>query len=246
MATEVKSTVAQAIPESKDYFNLDKIISKPTWKEILFELIATKRLDPWNVDIVAIADGFLKKIKEMEKVELLVPANIILAASILLRYKSDYIKFEPPQPEVLLVSEEDRTFEEMPLLELSNRIPPKRQITLEELIGEMERVITYDTTERIIKPRGAIDQIINITIKDFDIDKKMDEVLTKLKETTDSEGWTLFSRILTKQERLEMIYCLLSVLHLVQKERVDIKQDELFGDIFIRVIDTVKKEEREN
>ena len=132
-------------PHATQVFSLESIVSKPTWKEILLELIDTKRLEPWKIDIVQIADNYMKKIREMEKISLVIPANIILAASILLRYKSEYLRFEEPV-QVIVPLEEGAEFEEMPQLELSARIPPKRQITLDELIQEMEKII------RVSKP----------------------------------------------------------------------------------------------
>ncbi len=233
---ELPIAVTETLPLKHERFNLDKIITKPTWKEILLELIATRRLDPWNVDIVLIAEGFLKKIREMEKLDLLVPANIILAASILLRYKSDYIRFEEPQAEVIMpLDEGERVFESVPQLELSARIPPKRQITLDELMGEMERVIKYDNGERTIRQPKPID-IVHIAVKDFDIDKKMEEVFAQIETSIDEQGWTMFSRIIPKNERTEIMYVLLSLLHLTQSQKVDIRQDEIFGDIFIQVL----------
>ena len=212
-------------------FSLESIVSKPTWKEILLELIDTKRLDPWNVNIVQIADDYMKKIREMEKISLVIPANIILAASILLSYKSEYLRFEDPVQ--VIVPLDDNNFEETPQLELSARIPPKRQITLEELIQEMERIIKYETVERVIKHRGGIEEFINLPLRDVDIEKKMDEILTKIKNSVDDQGWTLFSRVIDKKEKIEIIYTLVSLLHLTQKQTIDIKQDEIFGDIFI-------------
>ncbi|MBS3067315.1 segregation/condensation protein A [Candidatus Micrarchaeota archaeon] len=222
-------------PHATQVFSLESIVSKPTWKEILLELIDTKRLEPWKIDIVQIADNYMKKIREMEKISLVIPANIILAASILLRYKSEYLRFEEPV-QVIVPLEEGAEFEEMPQLELSARIPPKRQITLDELIQEMEKIIKYETTERVIKHRGGIEEFVNLPLRDVDIEKKMNEILGKIKNSVDDQGWTLFSRVIDKNDKIEIIYTLVSILHLTQKQTIDIKQDEIFGDIFIYLL----------
>ena len=215
-------------------FNLESIVAKPTWKEILLGLIDSKELDPWNVDIVAISDAYIKKIKEMEKLSLVMPANIILAASILLRYKSEYIRFIGPAQEVIVpLAGDENSILDIPQLELNARIPPKRQITLDELIQEMEKIIKYENAERVVKRRGGIEDIVNITFREFDIEKKMGETLEKIKAGIDSEGWTIFSGIINKNERADVLYTLMALLHLTQKQMIDIKQDELFGEIFI-------------
>lgn len=225
--------------------NIEVMVAKPTWKEILLDLIHSGQVDPWNVDIVAIADGFLKKAKEMQELDLHLPANVILASSILLRYKSDYLKIIEEQPvQEVLVPEYDNheVIEPLESLEMVSRIPPKRQITLDELMEEMEKIIKYDTTERVIKPRGAIVDIINLKLQGIDIEKKMEEVFARIKEHSDEEGWSVFSKVAQDGSAIEKIYTLLSVLHLTQKQLVDLKQDEVFGEIFIYLLDKKKND----
>ncbi len=219
--------------------NLEAMVSKPTWKMLLLELISTERVDPWDVDIKSVADAFVKRVREMEKMEFSVPANIILASAILLRYKSSVVKlYDLPQQEVLvpLEGEEDGIIEPLPQLMFPSRVPPKRQITLEELVSEMERIIKYDETDRVVKKRGGIEDFVDLKLNSYDLEETMKTTLDKIKSTTDSEGWTIFSRVVESSSPKDILYSLLSVLHLTQKEEVDIKQDVLFGEIFIRVI----------
>jgi segregation and condensation protein A len=221
--------------------DIDRMVARPSWKVILLDLIESKKLDPWNIDIVEIADVFLKKIREIEKLDLIVQANVILAAAILLRYKSDYLRFLQYQEQMTdYITEEAPPLEsdEIPQLTLSSRIPPKRQVTLDELVKEMEKVIKYDSDERLIhKTRGGIDTIIDLKLNGVDIEAKMELLVEKIRGSVDEEGWTLFSRLIDKREdRQELIYALMSVLHLTQNERIDIRQDKLFDEIFIRLI----------
>ena len=71
---------------------LETMVSKPTWKEILLDLISTNSIDPWNIDLVTLADAFIKRVREMERMDFMMQANVILAASILLKYKSNYLR----------------------------------------------------------------------------------------------------------------------------------------------------------
>ena len=72
---------------------ITSIVAKPSWKQVLIELVMTERLDPWNIDIVVVADSFFNYVKKMEKFDFHIPANIILASAILLKYKSNAIRF---------------------------------------------------------------------------------------------------------------------------------------------------------
>jgi segregation and condensation protein A len=216
--------------------DIESMVAKPTWKQILMELILTERIDPWNIDICIISDRFLAKVREMKKLDLLLPANVILAASILLRYKSSFLKLYDPQPvqETLPVVEEFAA-EEMPQLMISARIPPKRQISLDELTQEIERVIKYENNVYVPKHKGGIEETINFTLTQEDIEKKMDDVYERIKANADETGWTMFSNIIRDYERRDVVYALLSILHLTQRELVDIKQDQLFGELFIHL-----------
>lgn len=227
-------------------FDIDRMVRRPSWKTILLDLIDTKKIDPWNIDIIEISDAFLKKVREMEQLDLLVQANVILAAAILLRYKSDYLKFLAYQEQMTdYIPEEPEpplNTDEIPQLTLSSRIPPKRAVTLDELVEEVERVIKYESDERLVrKPRGSIDEIVDFHLEEEDIESRMNEINEKIRSSIDEEGWTLFSRLLKDgSDNIELIYALMSILHLTQKETIDIKQDQLFGEIFIKLLDKEK------
>lgn len=217
---------------------IEELVQKPTWKEILYELIETRRLDPWNVDILMLAEGFLKKIREMKALELAVPANVILAASILLRCKSQALVIVEPAAE-LLPEAENFIPEELPSLTLASRLLPKRQITLDELVQEMEKSIRYEG-ERTPKMRGGIETIIELPMAEIDMEKKMEETYGRLKTLKDEEGLVLFSRLTGKNNASHIIPLLLALLHLTQNQRIDLWQDTFFGEIFIRVMEGKK------
>jgi len=234
-------------------FDIHSMVEKPTWKQMLLELIDQNRIDPWDVDIAVIADAFMKKIKEMEKLDLTIQANVILAAAILLKYKSEYLKYITMEEQTTLDEypvEDPELFgnpaDELPQLTLVSRIPPKRQITVDELMGEMEKVIKYEKEDREVIPRGAIEEVIDFEITEEDIEKKMDEVLVRIKNNTDDTGWSLFSTIIKDQSHIEIIYSLLSLLHLAQMKMVKIKQDRIFGEIFIYLLEPLEVGNKKN
>lgn len=214
---------------------LESIVSKPAWKAILLDLIISKFIDPWNIDIVEISNAFLKKVREMKSFDLLIPANVILAAAILLRYKSEYLRFEEVAEQAAVI-EDGVQFapEEIPQLVLSSRIPPKRQITLGELMGEMERIIKYENNEHVVRHRNEL-EIVSLELNKIDMETKMEEMLGLIRQNMDEEGWVLFSRITKGKKKNEVIFYLLSLLHLTQKNLVAIKQERLWDDIFIHI-----------
>lgn len=223
--------------------DIDKMVRRPSWKTILLELIESNRIDPWNIDILEISDAFLKRVREMEKLDLLIQANVILAAAILLRHKSNYLKFLQYQEQMTDYIPEEPVeplpVEEIPQLTMASRIPPKRQVTLEELVEEVEKVIKYDSEERLLrKPKGSIDEVVQFKLEEQDIERRMKEVEHSIRSSVDPEGWTIFSRLIKdRKDNIELIYALVSVLFLTQKQKIDIRQDKLYGEIFIKLLD---------
>ena len=61
------------------------------WQEIIYDLINSEQLDPWNIDIGILSEGFLVKIREYEEMDFFVSSKVLLAAALLLRIKSELI-----------------------------------------------------------------------------------------------------------------------------------------------------------
>ncbi|MEM3422185.1 MAG: ScpA family protein [Candidatus Bilamarchaeaceae archaeon] len=218
----------------------ERIVVKPTWKEILLDLIAQNKIDPWNVDIVKLADEFLNRVKELKTLDLGLHANVILAAAILLKYKSDYLKYFSAPPVIAEVQEVQEIIDTSLIetqLSLVGRLPPKRQITMDELIAEMEKVIKYETNEIKRMPKGAITKTIDLVLDLEDIEKLKEEMLSRVKNNIDESGFATFSSILREKTRMEIIQVLISLLHLAQEKRVSIYQEKLFGEILIAIIE---------
>jgi segregation and condensation protein A len=234
MATQMQLT---------SFAHLESMVSKPTWKDILLELISSNRVDPWNIDLVNLSDAFISKVREMEEMDFAVQANVILAASILLKYKSDYLRFLSYQSELdefPAAEEEAEPIGELPALEMSARIPPRRQITMEELIGEMEKLIKYDNVERIRVPRGSIVDTIDLELTEHDLENDLGRIIDSVKKHTDMEGWSLFSNVVKGYDVRQTVYTLLCLLYLVHQDKLDLKQDKIYGEIFIHLNEKVE------
>ena len=165
------------------------------------------------------------------------PANIILAAAILIRFKSDALRFEEEAQvptEETYVPEEGGEPEVIPMLELKTRIPPKRMVTLDELLLAMEKVFDDQKKREEKAQKIDIPSVINIQLPEFNIEQRMEEVYRRVLSTKDSEGLTTFSGILHSTDAKEIITTLLPVLHLVQDRKITIFQEKFFGEIFIR------------
>ncbi|MCX8195367.1 MAG: segregation/condensation protein A [Candidatus Micrarchaeota archaeon] len=237
MQEEIEDEHAAAPQLSGEEMKLEKIVEFPTWREMLLDLVATQKLDPWNIDIVQITTGYVERIRKMEMLDLRVPANLILAAAILVRFKADALRLEEEAQEAVEETyvEEDTAPETIPVLELRTRIPPKRMITLDELLLAMEKVFEEQKKREEKAQKIEIPSVINIELPEFDIEEKMSEIYERVLEGRDSEGLVRFSSLLKKKSPEEIIMTLLPILHLVQGGYLSIFQEQFFGEIFIRV-----------
>ena len=215
---------------------LASMVRKPSWKQLLVELVVTEKLDPWDIDIIKVAEGFTKMVAQMKQLDFHIPANIILASAILLKYKSNALKiYEEPEPieevEPLELADEG----EIPPLQIKARIPPKVPITLNELISEMEKVIKYDDEAHVKKIRIKPREIVNIELPEYDIEKEMGKLYSRMKTEMDTESLVLFSALTKDKGPKEVILTLSPLLHLAQEKAIGLRQDEFWGEIFIKV-----------
>jgi len=213
--------------------DLEELVAQPTWREELRLMVEEERLDPWNIDLVEVADKFLARMRKLQTTDLMLPANMVLAAAILLHLKSEALRFEEEQvAEEQVYLDEERPPIEVPELTLRSRIPPKRRVTLAELMGALEEAFEYQRTREDLI---AVPEPISIALPEYNIEDRMSELLSRAARLADGEGLVTFSSLLRKRTREEMVFTLLPLLHLAQDGKINIFQEKLFGEIFIQL-----------
>jgi segregation and condensation protein A len=217
-------------------FDIEELVKNATWKEILVELVERNQLDPWDIDIGKIVEGYVAIIKEMKVLDLSIPANIILAASVLLRMKSETIallledKQELPE---FTEMEQIRTIPEVPELLYSSRLRPGRRITLDDLMQAL------DDAMKVRQFREESDKVRNtpipLVLENYDIDSKMDATQKLLKEKADRYGKVTFSSLSKTFNNFEAVLLDLFVplLFLFQNDQVVLEQEKFFDEIII-------------
>ncbi|MCD6227165.1 segregation/condensation protein A [Candidatus Micrarchaeota archaeon] len=220
--------------------NIRKIVEYPTWKEMLLDLVAKEELNPWDIDIQSLSDSFIREIKKIRLTDFHIPANLILAASILLRFKSEGLKFEQDvEPDEEVYMEDDGPVE-VTMLELHKRIPPKRPVTLNELMTAMEQVFDRERkralklAERRAKERKGGTKKVVIEVSGYDIESEQDKVIKLIKDNYDNEKMITFSYLSKLRNDESPVYTLIPLLYVYQKGKIDLKQDNMFNEILIR------------
>ena len=244
--SEFDPQLAENLPENVDLVDL---IDQPAWKTILIELVKKERMDPWNIDLIELAGKYLEKINALGGTDLRIPANAILASAILLKFKSRILSIKPLDEEELaeaLAMQQQLTPEQIAELEASLpeltsiRKLREGQVSLDELVSGIEKMLEQSKSrvdKRFLKmerPEFAI------PVGNFNIDEKMEEIYTIITERADSQGLLTFS-VLPSNTVAETVETFIACLFLTNNERINMWQEQFFGEIFLSVINSAKK-----
>ncbi len=239
-----------SIANLPDKVDLVDLIDQPAWKTILIELVRTERMDPWSIDIAALAEKYLQKINLLTGTDLRLPANAILASAILLKFKSNVLHVSEIEDEEdfsaqkkEMTPEERAEFEALiPDLKSIRKIK-EGKVSLEELVSSIERML--QSTKKI-KDKNILRERtrFQLPFSDFQIEKEMNRVFKVIEKNVDSQGLIVFSRLLRETDTPEQIVrTFIPCLFLTNKGKINMWQDVFFGEIFLS-LNTVKGSEK--
>jgi segregation and condensation protein A len=219
---------------------------KLSWQAIIYDLINTEQLDPWDIDIIVLSNRFLEKIRALEEANFFVSSKVLFAAALLLRIKSDILLNDDLQSldDILFGKKEDKKYvqerieldEEIPGLVARTPLPRFRKVTLAELMASLGKAIATENrrirkvvlSKQYEREAEAVMPKHNINLKDriADIYQKLSEMFEK------REDKLPFSEISgdTKEER---VYAFVSLLHLDNQQKVWLEQENHFDEIWI-------------
>jgi len=163
------------------------------WQEIIYDLINSEQLDPWNIDIGILSEGFLVKIREYEEMDFFVSSKVLLAAALLLRIKSELIlsKYMRSIDSILFGEKEEKKNvlerielnEEIPELVLRSPIPRFRKVTLNELIESLNKAIITENRriKKAIVGNNALREAgISLSKRKYNIKDKLKAIHDKI------------------------------------------------------------------
>lgn len=218
------------------------------WQEIIYDLINTEQLDPWDIDIIILTDRFLERISESEGADFFVSGKVLLAAALLLRIKSEVLlnKHIKSIDEILFGKKEEKKSvferieldESIPELILKSPIPRLKKVTLQELMDSLNRAITTENRrikKEIINRRALIETSFSLPKRKFSIKNKIREIYENLlkyfkeDEKRNKISFTEFVGI-NKEER---IISFSPLLHLDHQKKVWLEQEKHFDEFYI-------------
>jgi segregation and condensation protein A len=223
------TSVVSATPS----FDLEHFVGEATWKDILVELVHKNQLNPWDIDIIDIVGKYVEVVKGLKVMDLRIPANIILAASILLRLKSDMLELRDEALEELTPEDgSGRPYVSVDPLSVRLRLPPRRRITLPELISALEEVMKLREFKAARLASAATE--FPLTLSRVDVEADIEALFALLAQHADSSRMLTFSSLYSLSQKPDaLLDVFIPLLFLANKSRIALIQEDFFGEIVI-------------
>lgn len=225
-----------------------------TWQSILYELVKTEQMDPWDIDVGIIAQKYIDMLRTLKEHDFRISGKVLLAAAILLKMKSTKLVGEDlTELDKLLMGVEEEMEElgfeetseipklgEVPSLIPRTPQPRKRKVSIFDLVDALERALE-------VKKRRLLHSIPPLNLeapkKKRDITQIIRDVYGRIKSffiTTLKDNLT-FSKLLPSESKEDKVYTFIPLLHLAQQNKIELVQEAPFGEISI----LMKKREEE-
>ena len=218
------------------------------WQELIYDLINTEQLNPWDINITILTEKYLEKTTELEETDFFVSSKVLLAASLLLRIKSEillnrYIK----SIDEILFGKKEKLSKTLERIELEEQIPeliprspmPRfKKVTLKELMESLNKAITTENRriKKVLINKNAIRETgISLPKRKISIKDKIKNIFSKLIihfENNKHEKRVHYN-ILIGKEKQERAFSFGPLLHLEHQKKVWLEQNKHFGDIHI-------------
>lgn len=225
-----------------------------TWQGLIMDLVKSGEVDPWDVDVSMLSSKYLELVGKLKEMDLRVGGKVLLAASILLRLKSNKLmgtdltalemlmREQPEEMEDFLdgdLEEQldalERIVPEKPTLIPRTPQPRDRKVTIYDLVEALEKALK---TKRNKITRNIDDVKIRAPLKTKDITQVIAEVYTKIMGhfMEHRQEKIHFNDLTPSQNKEDKIFTFIPLLHLTNHRKIDLEQEDHFGPIQVKVL----------
>jgi chromatin segregation and condensation protein Rec8/ScpA/Scc1 (kleisin family) len=234
-----------------------------SWQAIIYDLIKTEQLDPWDIDIGVLAEKYVIVIQNMEEANFYVSSKVLFACSLLLRLKSEILsnRYMQEIDEAIYGKEEEKKYllerislddDEIPILVPKTPMPRYKKVTLQELMGALHKAIETENRRirKEIKVRQAEKSALVVLPNANRIPLKdrinaVHEAVKRHLGQLDKHHMTFSELAPTREEKLASF---LPVLQLTNNNMLFLRQPKQFDEVYMRLeqiqeeIEELKKE----
>ena len=231
--------------------------------EMLVDMAKSGKIDPWNIDIVDIADRYLMQTFEAKSQNLKVTGRTLLFASVLLKLKSNVLKGldveewlpdEAPELDIdddMAADDDFHSYNTTNVISIdevlqrrtSVKLNRKRVVTLEDLIKQLE---FYEMLDKKLSLKNAherakrrVRSYANITPSDLinmEHDTFIEDSVLSIKNKLE--------KLFNKKDKIELnelvsigmtkVVAYLALLFLAADSDIDLVQEEFYGKLYAK------------
>lgn len=230
-------------------FNILFEADELTWQNIIYDLVRSEEMNAWDINISEITKKFLEKIKNLKDLDFRISGKIVLASAMMLKMKSNKLLEEDiANFDNMLSASEDESIdlleeltgehviesEDLPKIRPKIPQPRKRKVSVFDLVEALEKALEVESRRKqyiepdsvVVPPKKSMD--ISLVIKD--IYEKISSYFTK------SEEQLTFSQLIPSDSKEDKVFTFIPLLHLDVQRKIDLTQEEHFGEIGIKLI----------
>ena len=225
-----------------------------SWQSTLFDLVNAEGMDPWDVDISLLAQKFIDRVRQMKGMDLRISGKMVLAAALLLRIKSKrlvgadldvldklFAQGEGEDDKDLLFVEEGTFIPGITDYDPKRLIPRtpqprKRKVSIYDLVNALQKALEV-SKRKVVREVPEMNFIM--PVKRRDIGQVIKDVYGKIKLFFSSfkDSRMTFSNLLPNNPSKEdKVFAFIPLLHLTNQRRIDLDQQQHFGEIEIRLL----------
>ena len=253
MAEEKHDKIFEILTQSNDI----------TWQSLIMDLVKSEGMDPWDVDIGILTNKYITTLRKLKEHDFRVSGKVLLASAILLKIKSTKLMGEDMnaldslfasteeideqafyndlEQEMHYINTQRSDRQKYPLIPRTPQMR-KRKVSIYDLVGALEkalevkrrRVMRDIPESKITLPRESVD--ISLVIKQ--IHSKILNFFYKNKKKK-----LAFSTLLPSSDKEAKIRTFIPLLHLATNHKIDLNQEEHFGEIEVLLKNKTNKEE---
>lgn len=220
-----------------------------SWQSIIYDLIKTEQLNPWDIDLTILADKYIETIKLLEEENFFVSSKVLLACALILRLKSDILADDYIQElnESLYGKKEIQSilnfssFEEideesLPILVLKTPLARHKKVTLDELMKALNHAINTENKriKRQIKTFQTQKATSNLLPKkQVPLTIRIQKMYSVITQNILISGRKLVKFQEIAYEKDQKLSLFLPLLHLANDKKIYLWQPIHFQDIHI-------------
>lgn len=222
-----------------------------TWQTIIYDLIRTEQMDPWDIDVSLLTQKYIETVNRLQEMNFFISGKVLLASAILLKIKShklmdediagfDSFLFNTGQEELSLGDLEEiprLKRDELPKLTIKTPQARKRKVNLQDLMNALQKALEVNQRRVIRKMREERGYIIpQIPEKKIEVSKMIKDIYEKIMGFFQKREMVTFTKLVPSERKEDKILTLIPLLHLDTQGKINMVQEQPFGEIEIQKI----------